>query len=323
MPRAPEAAATGAAAGRASIACPCCGGALDPQPVLAGPDRLHGVAGRFEVAACGRCGAGVTLPRLPAEELGAFYPAGYAPYDPATGRVVGLISAAIQRWQGWRALRTAPLSEARSVGPARAVDVGCGRGDLAAHLVGHGWRVTGIEPSGEACAAAAARGVDARQGTLEQVELEADAYDVAVFQHSLEHVVDPVGDLRRVRTALRDGGLVLVSVPHFDSWQRRRFRDRWYHLDLPRHRVHFTRAGLADALTAAGLRPVRLSTSTSAVGLPATLQYGVFGRCLFPDGLRLRVASGLCAATLPLSRLADRLAGDGDVLHAVAVRRDA
>ena len=177
--------------------------------------------------------------------------------------------------------------------------------------------------SAGACAVASARGLDARQGTLEEVALEEGAYDVAVFQHSLEHVVDPVVDLRRVRAALRDGGLVLISVPHFDSWQRRRFRDRWYHLDLPRHRVHFTRAALADALSAAGLRPVHLSTSTSAVGLPATLQYAVFGRCLFPDGLRLRVASGLCALGLPVGRLADRVAGDGDVLHAVAVRRDA
>ena len=122
--------------------------------------------------------------------------------------------------------------------------------------------------------------------------------------------------------ALRDGGLVLVSVPHFGSWQPRRFRDRWYHLDLPRHRVHFTRAALAEALSAAGLRLVHLSTSTSAVGLPATLQYAVFGHCLFPDGLRLRVASGLCALALPISRLADLLGKDGDVLHAVGVRRD-
>lgn len=296
---------------------------MDGRPVLAGPDRLHGVPGRFDVTACGSCGAGVTLPRVRAEELAGFYPSGYAPYDAASGAVVGSISAAIQRWQGWRALRTAPLSETRKLGPARAVDVGCGRGDLGAHLIGRGWRVTGIEPSTAACAAATARGIDARQGTLEQVELEEAAYDVAVFQHSLEHVVDPVRDLRRVRAALRDGGLVLVSVPHFGSWQPRRFGDRWYHLDLPRHRVHFTRAALAEALSAAGLRLVHLSTSTSAVGLPASLQYAVFGRCLFPDGLRLRVASGLCALALPISRLADRLGRDGDVLHAVGVRRDA
>ena len=77
-------------------------------------------------------------------------------------------------------------------------------------------------------------------------------YDAAVFRHSLEHVTDPVGALRRVRKALRPGGLVLISVPNFGCWQRRRFGSRWHHLDLPRHRVHFTHAGLERALEKAG-----------------------------------------------------------------------
>ena len=43
--------------------------------------------------------------------------------------------------------------------------------------------------------------------------------------------------------ALRPGGLVLITVPNFAWWQRRRFGNRWYHLDLPRHRVHLTPKG--------------------------------------------------------------------------------
>jgi SAM-dependent methyltransferase len=152
------------------------------------------------------------------------------------------------------------------------------------------------------------------------VPLEPAGYDVAVFQHSLEHVGDPVADLRRVRAALQPGGVVLVTVPNFSCWQRRRFGSRWYHLDLPRHRVHFTAAALRRAVEAAGLEHVRLETSTSTVGLPATVQYAIAGRCLFPAGLRLRVAAGLCALALPASLLADRLAGAGDQLHVLARR---
>ena len=37
----------------------------------------------------------------------------------------------------------------------------------------------------------------------------------------------------------------------------------------------------------------------------------------------LRVATGLCALTLPLSALLDRVAGEGDTLHAVARRAGA
>jgi hypothetical protein len=56
------------------------------------------------------------------------------------------------------------------------------------------------------------------------------------------------------------------------------------------------------------------------VGLPASLQYVVAGRCLFPAGLGLRIAAGLCVLTLPLTVLLDRLLGEGDTLHAVARR---
>jgi hypothetical protein len=99
-------------------------------------------------------------------------------------------------------------------------------------------------------------------------------------------------------------------------------RGSWFHLDLPRHRVHFTPEALERAFREAGLETVELSTSSSAVGLPASLQYRVFGRCLFPSGFGLRVASGLCALTVPLTRALDRTAGAGDLLHAVARRAD-
>ena len=300
--------------------CPCCGLPLPETPSLRGPDRLHRSNGEFEVAICRNCGAGVTLPPLAALDLAAFYPESYGPYDAARGGAVARISSLIQRWQGGRALRTRPLRALTGLAPGRLLDVGCGRGDLGAYLIARGWTVTGIEPAANAAEAARARGLDARRGTLDDVELEAGAYDAAVFRHSLEHVTDPVGALRRVREALRPGGLVLISVPNFGCWQRRRFGSRWYHLDLPRHRVHFTADALSQVLLRAGFDSPELGTSTSSVGLPASIQYAIAGRCLFASGMALRVASMLASLTWPASRLADAVGGGGDVLDASARR---
>jgi hypothetical protein len=69
------------------------------------------------------------------------------------------------------------------------------------------------------------------------------------------------------------------------------------------------------------MEPAYVTTSTTAIGLPASVQYGLFGRCLFPSGLSLRIAGGLCVAALPFALIADRLAGEGDVLHAAARKR--
>jgi SAM-dependent methyltransferase len=299
-----------------SAACPVCDTPL-PAATISAPDRLHGTPGRFSVAVCSGCGAGVTLPVVRGAALAAFYPEGYGPYEGRPNPVVAAISRAIQAWQGFSARRSAPVDALVAHGPGRGLDVGAGRGDLAAMLVARGWRMTGIEPSEAACAVAAERGVDMRPGVLATVALEPGAYDAAVFRQSLEHTDDPVGDLRRVHAALRPGGVVAVSVPNFGGWQARRFRGRWYHLDLPRHRTHFTAGALQRALTDAGFADVRTSTSSSAVGLPASVQYRIFGRCLFPGGLRLRVAAGLCVVALPLGAALDRLGG-GDTLHAVA-----
>ena len=178
--------------------------------------------------------------------------------------------------------------------------------------------MTGVEPSETACAAAVERGIDARQGVLATVELDPGAYDAAVFQHSLEHVEDPVADLRLTHAALRSGGLLAITVPNFGGWQARRFGARWFHLDVPRHRVHFTAASLRRALELAGFEVVAIDTASSSVGLPGSVQYRLAGRCLFPGGLGLRVASGLAALSLPLAALGDRLLGEGDLLHAVA-----
>jgi SAM-dependent methyltransferase len=301
------------------VACPICSTPL-PSARISSPDRGNATPGRFEVAICADCGAGVTLPLVAPAELAAFYPPGYGPHTQPDRPIVALISKAIRWWQGVLAWRRPPLRSLHGRVPARGLDVGAGRGDSSAMLNGHGWRMTAVEPSAAAVSRIRERGIDAREGDLGTVTLETAGYDFALFQHSLEHTIDPLADLRRVHSVLGPGGLVLVSVPNFGSWQRRLFGGAWYHLDLPRHRVHFAGQTLERALRTAGFDEVVLRRSSSAVGLPASLQYLVAGRCLFPDGIGLRIATGLCVLALPLIVMLDRFVGEGDTLHAVARR---
>lgn len=300
--------------------CAACGTPLS-GPAFEGVDRLHGVAGTFTVVRCTSCGSGRTLPELQDAELGALYPNEYGPYDDRMSLPVRAMSWAIRRFQGRALWRGKALRALRERPAGRGLDVGCGRGDLAALLIRHGWRMSGVEPSPQACEAARSRGVDARCGTLATVALERGAYDAVVFRHSLEHTADPVRDLRVAAEALADDGLLLVSVPNFGCWQAKRFGSCWFHLDLPRHRTHFTEQGLRAAAQAAGLECVGVRTTTSTVGLPGSIQYRLLGRCAFPGGLSLRIASGLCALTTPLARLLNRLGDGGDELQLIARRQ--
>ena len=262
---------------------------------------------------------GVTLPSLDPAELESFYPSTYGTYQTLPGGLLRTISQAVERVQSWQAMHSVPLKLLAGLPSGRLLDVGCGRGDLDAWFIRRGWSVVGVEPSEQAGKVASGRGVQARVGTLAELELESGAYDAAVFRHSLEHINDPVGDLRRVRRSLRGGGVAIVTVPNFACWQSRRFGGHWFSLDLPRHRFHFTADALRRMLTDAGFGRVEIVTSSSSVGLPASIQYALAGRCLFRDGMKLRIAVALCAVATPFVRLLNRIMGDeGDVLHALA-----
>jgi SAM-dependent methyltransferase len=303
--------------------CSACDAALRAEATLHGADRLHGTPGAFDVVICDACGSGLTLPVVGDEGLPAFYPADYNAYGLPDSALLRAVATALFRWRYWRGLRRPPLDALMRRPPGRLLDAGGGRGDLAVVLRARGWQVTSLDPSPTACAEARARGVDAQLGTLTDPPPElGTGYDAVVFQHSLEHVVAAARDLAAARERLVDGGLVLITLPNFGCWQRRRFGADWFHLDLPRHRTHFTADGLERLLRRGGFAEIELSTSTSADGLPMSLQYRLLGRRVVPGPRRLAAtAAGLLAT--PITAGLNRLAGAGDFLHAVARKGEA
>jgi SAM-dependent methyltransferase len=304
-----------------SDACPACGAQLPSEPSLCGPDRLFGTPGTFEVYVCPECATGRTLPRVSTDDLAEFYPATYDAHRLPDNPALRALATLLFRVRYRRALKSPPLGALRAAQPGRLLDVGSGRGDLGVVLGEQGWDVTGLEPSGEACEEARERGVHSVRGTLTTTAGELpDGYDAVVFQHSLEHVSEPSADLAAARGLLRNGGLLLVSLPNFGSWQRRRFGARWFHLDLPRHRTHFSPRGLELLLRRQGFDPIEVATSTSIDGLPGSLQYRLFGRRRFDRGLGRYGVIAISLAIAPASALANALAGGGDILTAVATK---
>ena len=96
-----------------------------------------------------------------------------------------------------------------------------------------------------------------RQATIAEADIAAGSLDAVTVWHVLEHLDDPGAALAEIHRWLRPRGAVLVGVPNLDSLQARLGGERWYHLDVPRHRVHFTPAGLAALLARHGFEPVR------------------------------------------------------------------
>ena len=104
---------------------------------------------------------------------------------------------------------------------SRVLDIGCGDGDLLAHLFQeHGCSGTGVEIDPAAVLTAISRGVPVIEVDLdEQLDQFADnAYDVVVMSQTLQATRRPADVLREIS---RVGRRCIVSVPNFGFWRHR------------------------------------------------------------------------------------------------------
>ncbi len=99
------------------------------------------------------------------------------------------------------------------------LDIGCGGGALARELAARGARVTGVEISEQqlvdARAAEPGQAVRYLVGQAQQLPLEDETVDLAVFMRALHHVPADLlpAALREARRVLRSGGAVYVAEP--------------------------------------------------------------------------------------------------------------
>jgi SAM-dependent methyltransferase len=298
--------------------CVVCASPAVVPTSLGGPDRLLGTPGEFSVVRCLTCGAGRTLPSVTEADLAGFYPSQYHAHTEGEGTAYGAAWRLGQALR-WRAVfRRWPLSLLARREPGSALDVGCGRGDLGAELIARGWEVAGVDPSPGAVELARRRGLDAHVGTVDALDSAEQQFDAVTMIHALEHVVDPLRDLAAVHALLAPGGTLVVEVPNFDSWQRRRMGSRWFHLDLPRHRTHFTPEALRRAAEATGFEAVEVRDGSDPGALLGTLQYRFFGHVVLGSGWGGAAWAASSLVLAPVMRLLDRVAGGRDFLHMVA-----
>jgi SAM-dependent methyltransferase len=209
----------------------------------------------FEVSHCAACGLDVTAPRPAPEQMAAYYPAAYYG-EPGSARFPRPVEWGQRVLYDRRARAVEALAGGRS---GRVLDVGCGPGALLGAFRRRGWDVQGTELSQTSARRARGAGIPVHVGPLESWPWPGGAFDAVVMWHVLEHWGDPTAVLRRVHALLRPGGVFMAGVPNFGSVEARLSRDKWFHLDVPRHLVHFTPASLERAVAGAGFDVVRRS----------------------------------------------------------------
>ncbi|MBI2060494.1 MAG: class I SAM-dependent methyltransferase [Nitrospirae bacterium] len=232
------------------VACDLCGGDRS-RPILKVREFILGSGSSFSVARCAGCGHVFTNPRPRDKDLARFYPPSY--WTAAVGRRdLETFKIGGERWRSVMARRSAFLLS--RVARGRLLEIGSGDGLFLMFMREKGWEVEGIEPGKEAWRfATKSLGLNIRNRPIDRVDLESEAYDAVWIHHALEHLPSPTHVISLAVKSLRRGGLLGITVPNFDSFDRRVFGPGWIGLDVPVHLHHFTPRTLEGLLDRAGL----------------------------------------------------------------------
>lgn len=117
------------------------------------------------------------------------------------------------------------LDLARVTRGSRVLDVGCGTGDVLSQARFRGATVAGVDPASALLEIAAERvpGADLREGGMEELPFEDDAFDAVLHVNCLMYGDDPVGALREARRVLVPEGRLAVVVWTEEEFNEFRF----------------------------------------------------------------------------------------------------
>ena len=141
------------------------------------------------------------------------------------------------------------------------LDVGCLWGSFLGKAHQSGFDVTGIEPFGKA--ATYVREVlklNASQGTLRSARFPSESFDVVTILDVIEHLTDPVAELKEACRVTKPRGLLVVSTPNVGSLiprivntERRLLSRAWFPFDNPPwHLWGFTKRSIKSCVENAG-----------------------------------------------------------------------
>jgi SAM-dependent methyltransferase len=111
----------------------------------------------------------------------------------------------------------------------RILDIGVSRGDFALALAKEKNEVIGVDISSKAVEICRQRGIEAYRVNIETEPLPAVAdFDIILMLEILEHLIDPLLVLRKLRGILNPSGFLLLSTPNaaYIKWRLELLRGR-------------------------------------------------------------------------------------------------
>jgi SAM-dependent methyltransferase len=239
--------------------CPACGGRTG---------RQYGIKNRFLVLGCRSCDTLFT-DRLPVEGEEEDYD---CYYSESNLQVPEFIEKRLNEIVGL-------FANYRETG--RLLDIGFGAGTLLDVAQDLGWEASGVEVSLPAVEQARSKNLDVRHGGLRDASYPDNWFDVVTASEILEHLPEPVEDLREIVRILRPGGLFWATTPSARAISFRLMNLNWSVISPPEHIQLYSLTGARSMLKEAGFKNIRFKT----YGVnPSEIRNFFFGKSEKEDG---------------------------------------
>ena len=229
-------------------------------------DYEYGAPGTYRWLRCDQCGI-VRIDPMPGDDiLSLAYPDTYHAYQPHRSRFVS--------WYVRRRLQ-ARAKELAGLMPAGGtiLDVGCGTGSLFHEMKRLGpYRMLGVEYRADAAEQARQHGTFIWTGELEDAELPDHSVDLCVMEHVIEHVRNPVDTLRKIRSKLKPGGVLVGETPNLHCFDAKLFGRYWGGGHAPRHLWLFQPDSLSRTLRECGYSSVLITHPVYSAHMALSVQ---------------------------------------------------
>ncbi len=247
----------------ATNCCVC--GTDDAQQIGKGRDYEYDTTDDlFAAYQCRACQLVYLNPRPQASDMETIYPPEYHAFD-FSEKDYGFVHKVRSRLEAKRLLASCGSLPAE----ARILDVGCGDGFHLRLLGEYGnktWSLEGVDLDRRAVEAAERSGITVHYGSVDELDLPEDHYDLIFMIQTIEHVERPDVVLRSVYRLLKPGGRLVVVTDNTGSIDFGLFKRRyWGGYHFPRHLNLFNKLSLTKLAEKVGFSMAEMTTIVSPV----------------------------------------------------------
>lgn len=143
----------------------------------------------------------------------------------------------------------------------RLIDVGCGIGYFLEEAKKRGWDVYGTEYTDQAMDICNGKGIKMSKGKLDPTHYELGAFDIVTSFEVLEHINNPIEEVKSFYKILRSGGLLYFTTPNFNAFERYYLKESYNVVCYPEHLSYYTKRTMNRLLSDNGFEKKDLLTT--------------------------------------------------------------